>query len=58
MDTIMPQREKANKILFHTEFENNTLYLDGFFTTDFKNKYFSQEVKITLYLPEGAILFC
>ncbi|MDQ7917735.1 PspC domain-containing protein [Mesonia sp. MT50] len=50
-------RERANKILFHTEFENNTLYLDGFFTTDFKNKYFSQEVKITLYLPEGAILF-
>ncbi|MDT0295695.1 PspC domain-containing protein [Mesonia ostreae] len=50
-------RERANKIVFSTEFINNTLYLDGFFTTDFKNKYFSQEVKVTLYLPEGSILF-
>ena len=50
-------RKRASKILFNTEFKDHTLYLDGFFTTDFKNKYFSQEVKVTLYLPEGAVLF-
>jgi len=50
-------RQRANQIMFNSEFKNNTLYLDGFFTTAFKNKYFDQEIEITLYLPEGAILF-
>jgi len=50
-------RQRANEVLYNTEFKNNTLLLDGFFTTSFQNKYFDQKVEVTLYLPEGAILF-
>lgn len=35
----------------------NILELDNFLTTAFENKFRDQEVDITLYLPEGTVLF-
>ena len=37
--------------------EDDTLSLNGFFTTDMKNKYRDQEIEIVLYLPVGTVLF-
>jgi phage shock protein PspC (stress-responsive transcriptional regulator) len=48
---------RAGKIDYGYTFNNNKLGLDGFLTTDFNNKFRDQEVEITLYIPEGTILF-
>jgi phage shock protein PspC (stress-responsive transcriptional regulator) len=49
-------KERAEAIEYNYSFENGTLLLDGFFTTDFKNKYQDQEMDLILYLPEGSVL--
>jgi len=49
-------RDKADAISYTYAFENKTLELDGFLTTAVGNKYLDQEVRVTLYLPEGALL--
>ncbi|MCT8340923.1 PspC domain-containing protein [Flavobacteriaceae bacterium TK19130] len=46
----------AEAINYSYSLENNTLYLDGFFTTDTKNKFRDQEVTVTVFLPEGSVL--
>ena len=50
-------KERAKNILYTTEVNNNELFLDAYFTSDDKYKYRDQEVKVTLFLPEGTILF-
>jgi phage shock protein PspC (stress-responsive transcriptional regulator) len=50
-------RERAENINYNYEFSNNELKLDAYQTTDAKNKYSEQEVRIILYLPEGTILY-
>ncbi len=37
--------------------ENNNLVLDGFFITDTANKYRDQAIEITIYLPEGTVVY-
>ncbi|MBT8261229.1 MAG: PspC domain-containing protein [Bacteroidia bacterium] len=49
-------KERAEAIDYNYSFENGTLLLDGFFTTDFDNKYQDQEMDLILYLPEGSVL--
>ena len=48
---------RAGKIDYGYTFNNNKLGLNGYLTTDFNNKFRDQEVEITLYIPEGTILF-
>ena len=36
---------------------DDTLYLDGFFTTEGSSKFRSQEVQVILYIPEGTTLY-
>ena len=50
--------ERAKNINYNYALKDNVLLLDSYFTTDTKNKYSDQEVKLTLYLPEGTILKC
>ncbi len=50
-------RDRAEAIQYNYSLENGTLYLDGYFVTDFKNKYRDQEVDIVVYLPEGTVLY-
>ncbi|MBT0608388.1 PspC domain-containing protein [Aequorivita echinoideorum] len=49
-------RERAEAIEYKFNLANGTLTLDGFFITETKNKYRDQQIEITLYLPEGAVL--
>ena len=50
-------KKRAENIDYHYTLSDNTLELDGFLTTAFENKHRDQEVEITLYLPEGTVLF-
>ena len=50
-------KERAQNIDYNTSFSGNELLLNSFFTSPAKFKYRDQEVKVTLYLPEGTTLF-
>lgn len=56
-NSYLDAKARAEAIQYNYSFENGTLLLDGYFITDFANKYRDQEVDIILYLPEGTILF-
>jgi hypothetical protein len=45
------------KLFTNYSLNDNSLLLDGYFLTDFKNKYRDQEIEIVLYLPVGSILY-
>jgi phage shock protein PspC (stress-responsive transcriptional regulator) len=49
-------KSRAEAIEYNYAYENGTLLLDGYFITDFKNKYQDQEIDLILYLPEGTVL--
>lgn len=50
-------KKKAQAINYTYQFLNNTLFLDGYLTTDYTNKYRNQEVTVYVYLPEGSLLY-
>ncbi|WP_299763625.1 PspC domain-containing protein [uncultured Dokdonia sp.] len=50
-------KEEASRIDYNFEVIDNTLYLDGFFTTVASSKFRNQEVQVILYLPEGTTLY-
>ena len=50
-------KQRAEAIDYEYTFENNTLTLNSYFTTDIANKYREQEVEVVLYLPVGTILY-
>jgi phage shock protein PspC (stress-responsive transcriptional regulator) len=50
-------KQRAEAIDYEYTFNNNTLTLNSYFTTDIANKYREQEVEVVLYLPVGTILF-
>ena len=50
-------REYAENIDYGTSFSGNELLLDAYFTTPSENDYRDQEVRLTLFLPEGSRLF-
>ncbi len=49
--------KRAENLMYRHEIEGNTLVLDGYAMTDYKNKYRDQEINITLTLPEGITLY-
>uniref|UniRef100_UPI00404A81DE PspC domain-containing protein n=1 Tax=Flavobacterium sp. TaxID=239 RepID=UPI00404A81DE len=55
--SIIEAKNRAEKIKYHFEIQDNRIILDNYFTTNFKNKYRDQEVHIYLYLPNGFIIF-
>lgn len=56
-NTYQNAKKNAEKINYNYILSGNTLELDDFLTTAFKNKYRDQEVDITLYIPEGSVIF-
>jgi len=54
--SYLDAKNRAEAIDYGFTFENGTLMLDGFFTTETENKYRDQEIQAILYLPEGTIL--
>ena len=56
-NSFLNAKERAEAIDYNYSMEDGTLFLDGFFTTDMKNKYRDQEIELVLYLPVGTVLF-
>ncbi|WP_282044073.1 PspC domain-containing protein [Winogradskyella flava] len=50
-------KKRAENINYEYRLTGNTLNLDNFLKTDIENKFSEQEVRVTLYLPEGTILY-
>jgi phage shock protein PspC (stress-responsive transcriptional regulator) len=48
---------RAQEIDYSYKLADNRLELDGYLTTDFSNKFRDQSIEVTLYLPEGTILY-
>lgn len=49
-------KDRAEKIEYTYDFTNNSLVLNGFFTTDVSNNSRNQEMEITLFIPEETVL--
>jgi phage shock protein PspC (stress-responsive transcriptional regulator)/methionine-rich copper-binding protein CopC len=49
-------RDRAGQIEYNYSFSGNTLTLDDHFTTAVKNKIRDQEIRLTLFVPEGTVL--
>ena len=49
--------DNAEQIRYNYKIENNTLVLDAYFLTDFKNFWKEETVKVNIYLPEGVTVF-
>ncbi len=50
-------KNRAKNIKYNTSFSNNKLYLDSYLISNINEYYRNQEVKVTVYVPEGAVLF-
>ena len=50
-------RERAENINYNYALSGNDLKLDAYLTTDVKNKFSEQEVRLVIYLPEGTVLY-
>src|SRR5690554_86711 len=50
-------KKRAEAIEYSYSFENNSLLLDGFFTTNPNNKYRDQQIEVTVYVPEGTVIY-
>lgn len=50
-------RDRAENINYTIQYSGNKLLLDGYYTSPTSFKYRDQEVKVTLFLPEGVTLF-
>lgn len=49
-------KEKSSKINYGYQVEGNTVFLNNFLTTAAENKMRNQEVRATLFLPEGTLI--
>ncbi|MDM9630649.1 PspC domain-containing protein [Robiginitalea aurantiaca] len=49
-------RDRAGQIDYSYSFSGNTLTLEDHFTTAVKNKIRDQEIRLTLFIPEGTVL--
>ncbi|WP_034921854.1 PspC domain-containing protein [Gillisia sp. CAL575] len=50
-------KNRAKNISYKTSFAGNKLYLDSYLTSNLNEYYRDQEVKVTVYVPEGTVLF-
>lgn len=50
-------RDRAEQIEYKTNFSDGRLMLDSFLTSDIKNHFREQAVRVTIYLPEGTVLY-
>ncbi|NNE31969.1 MAG: PspC domain-containing protein [Winogradskyella sp.] len=50
-------KERAEEIDYSFSLANNNLDLSSYLTTDIRNKFSEQEIRVTLYLPEGTVLY-
>ncbi|WP_347925130.1 PspC domain-containing protein [Pontimicrobium sp. SW4] len=55
--TYQAARNRAEEIIYNFDYNNGKLVLDNYFLTDVDNKFRDQDVNITLYMPEGSIIY-
>jgi hypothetical protein len=56
-NTHQNAKRRAGDIEYDYALEGNTLNLNGYFLTNFENKFRDQEIEVVLYLPEGSTLY-
>lgn len=56
-NNLLDAKKRAQAIDYNFNFNNSKLLLDGFFTTSPQNKYRDQQIEITVYVPEGTVVF-
>lgn len=49
-------KKRAEAIEYEYSFQNNSIDLNSFFTTNPDNKYRDQQIKVIIYVPEGTVL--
>ena len=49
--------EQAEAINYNFKSANNTIVFDAYFLSEYKNMFKDEEIKVTLYIPEGATVF-
>lgn len=54
--TLLEAKKRAEQIKYGYRIERNKIVFDNYFITELKNKYRDQEVEITLFVPEGALI--
>ncbi len=50
-------KNRAKNISYNTNLDGNKLYLNSYLTSNLNEYYRDQEVKVTVYVPEGSVLF-
>ncbi|TJY36243.1 PspC domain-containing protein [Pontimicrobium aquaticum] len=55
--TYQDARDRAEEIIYNFDYTNGKLVLDNYFLTDANNKFRDQDVTITLYMPEGSVIY-
>lgn len=50
-------KKNAEKIIYNFKIENNTIILDAFFLSDFKNIWKDEKVNITIFIPKNLTVF-
>ena len=50
-------KDRAKTIEYGFELVENTLLLDGFFTSSGETRFTDKEVRVIVYLPEGSVLY-
>ncbi len=55
--TRLVARENAKRIEYDFEKSGNIISFDGYFLTDTKTAFRNQEVRLTLYIPKGQIIY-
>ncbi len=54
--TLLEAKKRAEQIKYGYRIERNKIVFDNYFITELKNKYRDQEVEITIFVPEGALI--
>ena len=56
-NNYLDAKKRAEAIEYAYRFENKNLELNGFFTTNTENKFRDQQIEITIFVPEGTVIF-
>ena len=55
--TYQDARDRAQEIDYNFNYSSGKLMLDNYFLTNADNKFRDQDVRITLYMPEGSVIY-
>ena len=53
----MNAKSNAKEIKYHFNLENNSLTLDAYYISEFKNIWKDEEIEVNIFLPKDAYIF-